>query len=169
MILQYGKEAYDKTASNDYGTIISEDEYNCLKKGAYYHSYSDIPNIEVYKKLTDELADIEYIKELRDIKSISYCRSLNERDKKMKEYFKWKYGENYSKIMYSRIRNMDGNVSTTAKKEKNNYYKCVKSFSFKNETYYPNDIFECDKNGSLKIGETYVGNINTLKEYFERI
>ena len=169
MILQYGKGAHDKTAPNDYGIIISEDEYNCLKKGAYYRSYSDMPNMEVYKKLTDELADIKYIKDLRNIRSISYCHSLNERDKKMKEYFKWKYGENYSKIMYSRIRNMDGNVSTIAKKEKNNYYKCVKSFSFKNETYYPNDIFECDKNGSLKIGETYVGNINTLKEYFERV
>ena len=66
---------------------------------------------------------------------------------------------------------MDGNSASAAipENEKNNYYKCIKTFEFDKKTYYINDVFECDKNGSLKIGETYVGNINTLKEYFEMI
>ena len=169
MFQKYGKSAYQKTEHNDYGIVISEDEYNFLTRGAVYGCYSNIPSdMNVYKNLTSELEDIDYIKYIQ-----SYYSSFGKKrvDEIIENYFKTKYGTNYQKIMWDRKRNMDGNSASAAipENEKNNYYKCIKTFEFDKKTYYINDVFECDKNGYLKIGETYVGNINILKEYFEMI
>jgi hypothetical protein len=98
MINRYGKCAYNMSSPNDFGVIITEEEYNKIKSAGVSPTFSLVPNREVYNqltKLTDKLADEAYEADVR-----KYWGTVgNKADEIIENYYKTKYGSDYQNHM----------------------------------------------------------------------